>query len=948
MKLSIVVLSAVAVSTLLAGCVGGKTGTIGDLRPFEENEVELTLETLDHETVRNEYQEILALIEDKDLKQQIERRIADVYMMEGQKTLIESGAKPSKSYYREAIKSYKEVLDKYPNSPDNAEVLYQLAKAYDMEGNQSDALEMLNRLTSRHPTFDHNAEAFFRMGDIYFNNKHYGKAETAYRAITKMKGSKLYINAHYMLGWSLYKQSVFEEGLQSFAVVLDDTLGASNGLDSLEKIERLLVDDTLHSMSLALVHQGGARYISKIGKLAKRDYVWMLYDELGEHYLEKERFEDSAATYRSYVTNYNKSEKAPELHSKLIQVYIKGGFPMQALPEKERFIQYYGLHSRYKGILGGVKEELAPTIKQYLEELARHYHAEGQQLAKKLKGIDSKNDKSHYKSVDLASVSYFEKAAKFYKEFVDTFPDDKLVSEMTYLRAETYYASRQYELAVADYENVAYEIKSKKENKNLAKAGYAAIISYQKIISPLDPASRKAKQWQKQAVNSMLRFAQTFHMDKRSPAVLTNAAEYLFSLDQYGQALQVASDLIDKNKSLDKSLKKTAYGIKAHSLFNLLRYAQAEQAYINQRALVPAESELYAKISERIATTIYKKSETSVTNDKQVIAIKQLLTIKTLAPNAKVRVTAQYDAATMMLAVGQWPEAIVELKELIALFPKHKLAFHFPRKLAFAQEKSGDFSTAAESYLALSVKDKDPDVRREALFLSAVLYEKSENYNTAIKRFKQYAHTYEQPFDTRMEARYHLARNYELIKDMTRHLYWLRRIVEGDKEGGSQRTDRSRWMAAWANTKYGDYFAWEFKRRKLRLPLDVSLPKKNQALENATGRYQQAADYNILEFVTLSGFKMAGLYQRFADELRAVSIPKGLSAADAESYTRILNEQAAPFTDLAIELHQANIDRAWQGQFNDWITKSFESMKTLQPARYQKVELEVSYGDEIR
>ena len=61
-----------------------------------------------------------------------------------------------------------------------------------------------------------------------------------------------------------------------------------------------------------------------------------------------------------------------------------------------------------------------------------------------------------------------------------------------------------------------------------------------------------------------------------------------------------------------------------------------------------------------------------------------------------------------------------------------------------------------------------------------------------------------------MEARFNLAELYDLTKEKSKHLFWLRRIIDGDKKGGDQRTDRSRWLGAWANAKYGDYFAWEF------------------------------------------------------------------------------------------------------------------------------------------
>jgi len=51
---------------------------------------------------------------------------------------------------------------------------------------------------------------------------------------------------------------------------------------------------------------------------------------------------------------------------------------------------------------------------------------------------------------------------------------------------------------------------------------------------------------------------------------------------------------------------------------------------------------------------------------------------------------------------------------------------------------------------------------------------------------------------------------------------------------------------------------------------------------------------------------------------------------------------------LAAELHQSNIERGWEGEYNQWIGKSFTMMAQLKPTRFAKAEVIVSYGDEIR
>lgn len=940
------------VAIVTSGCASNKGSTLGSLKKYTpEKEEEIEFKKMNHQEVRAEYKELLDLFEDKQLKEQIERRIADVYMMEGVHD-TNAQKEQKKSYYVDAIKAYRNILEKYPDSPDNAEVLYQLAKAYDMEGNQGEALKMLTQLTQRHPTYPNIAEAYFRKGDIHFNNKDYRNAEQSYLAVTQLDKSRLSVNAHYMLGWAYYKQTEFHKSIDAFTYVLDQLLVNQASIESLGKAEKPLVNDTLHSMTLALDRVGGAKAIASLENIANKHYVWMVYEDVGEYYLDKELYEDSAGAFRLFVSNHRHSIQAPMLHEKLINTYIKGGFPRQALDEKESYVNAYGLHSDYQGNRGGMPAHVVSSLKVYLDELARHYYTEGQAYQKAVAEIEAK-DKKERNEQEMAekavlSIASFDRAADFYQQYVNTFPEDARIDEVYFLKAEALFLAKRYSEAVGDYERVAYKPKGKSAEKHAANAGYAAIISYQKHIATLEADSSDVKKWQAQAVDSMLQFAKVFHKDNRSPTVLTNAAEYLFSLNQYQRALEVSQNLIANNPQLDKTLKKTAYGIIAHSYFKLEDFQNAENNYLSQRELVDRTSEEYAQISERLATAIYKKSEGIVKTGEKEAAIVQLLKVKTLTPDSSIRVTAQFDAATMLLELEQWSRAIVELKELAALYPKHELAVEFPRKLAFAYEKNEQWAYAAEAYLGLSEKDPDAEVRREGLFLAATMFEKNKNYATSIEHFKDYDAKYEKPFSSQMEARYHLATLYETLGEKEQHLLWLKKLIEGDQKAGAQRTERSQWLGAWANIKYGDHYAAEFSSNRLYLPLVKSLPAKNKLLDTAIKQYQAAADYGILEFVTMSSFKVAHLYQQFAKELRESPKPAGLAADEQAVYAEIIEEQAGPFDQLAIELHQANIDRAWEGSFNEWIDRSFVEMKLLSPTRYNKTELIVSYGDEIR
>lgn len=928
-----------AMSTWLGAC--SSQGTIAGLEDdnLEMENASLSFDNLDHQQVRTEYEELLELVDDAYLKEQIQRRIAGVRMQEGESKAAKNA--PRKGYYQQAIAGYIDVLEKYPNSPDNAEVLYQLAKAYEMEGEMNNARQMMERLVRLHPFYPLISEVHFRLGDIYFSKEWYRKAEKSYRETTVQDGGKLLLNAHYMLAWSLYKQGDYKQAMEHLALVLDDLLIAEMSGQKLTNTEAHLVKDTLHSMSLALVNLGGAKSIGDVNALSNKAYIWRVYDELAQFYLGKDRYDDSAVTYREYILKNPLDERAADFHSKLIAAYVKGAFPELILSEKENYVEFYGPHSKYIKTFPDQTASVFKNLKNYYVELASHYHSVGQKALKKMKT----SRESHLP--ELVEKSFY-RATDFYGRFVQTFPDDKQVAGLLYKKADAHFESGQFDLAAQDYLKVGYDFS---RNKLANKAAYASIVAFTKHTDKLT-ANKADKvvldKWHADALEAMLKFARVYHKDDRSTSVLTSAAQSMFALNQYDRAIEVAQDLIKNNKRLNKNLKKAAYGILAHSYFQKGEYQLAQNNYSAQRKLVSKKHADYAEITDQLAASIYKKAEAIQKTGKKQQAITQLLSIKKLAANSKFRVQAQYDAVVLMLGEKQWQRAIKELNGMKRAYPKHKLAVEFPRKLAFAYEQSENWKKAAVAYTQLFKTDPDPAVKQEALFVAAGLQKKLDNKKKAIEYYRDYAHKYEQPFDNRMEARYNLADLYEKLDDKSRHLFWLRRIIDGDKKGGDQRTDRSRYLGAWANSKYGDYFAWEFKRRKLRQPLDVSMAKKNQFLQDATTRYEMASNYNILEFVSQSNYKMADLYERFSKELNNAPMPKGLSDEDTAMYKQIITEQAQPFSQLASDIYQNNIQLSWQGHYNDWISKSFDSMKRLDPVRFGKVEEVARYGDEIR
>ena len=146
---------------------------------------------------------------------------------------------------REAIAIYQRILRDYPYYARSDQVLYQMARAYDELGEPEAAMEVMDRLVSRFPQSRFNDEVYFRRGEFHFVRRQYLAAEESYGAIIAMgKTSDFYELARYKMGWSLYKQELYEEALHHYLALLDFKLEQGYDFDAEAAVAEAAVADT--------------------------------------------------------------------------------------------------------------------------------------------------------------------------------------------------------------------------------------------------------------------------------------------------------------------------------------------------------------------------------------------------------------------------------------------------------------------------------------------------------------------------------------------------------------------------------------------------------------------------------------------------------------------------------------------------------------------------------
>ena len=898
---------------------GGEPVTIESL---EKRVVEINVDQpipASEEKAIESYRRFLELAaEDPLLRAEAMRRLADLEI-EAAEIATAEGSSPSLDA---SIALYRELLESHPDYAKNDLVLYQLARAYEAQGDIDAALATLDQLVSAYPDTIHYDEANFRRGEALFVGGRYEEAEDAYRRVLELgPQTTFYEQAIYKHGWSLFKQERHEEALESFLRLLDLNLGADPDTDSaalfaeMGRAEQELVEDTLRVGSIAFSYLDGPASIEEaLSRTGPRPYAYILYMNLGDLYVEQERWQDAAGAYHAFTELEPWHEKAPLLQAEAIGAYERGGFADLVLDGKRGFVERYGPDSPYwERHVFDEQPEVVAQLKAHLTDLAAHHHA----LAQETKAAEE-----------------YAAAGRWYRTYLATFPDGEDAAATNFLLAEVLYESGDYASAAEEYERTAYAYPFHSKG---GEAGYAALLAYAEHEERLSGAERTA--WHRRSIDSALRFADVYPEHPEAAAVETNAAERLFELNDFVAARDVAMRVVLREPPAPAALERTAWIVAAHSEFDLGSYADAESAYLAALDLVPADDPQHAPLTERLASSIYKQGEAARELGDDQAAVEHFLRVGLAAPTTGIRATAEYDAAAALMRLGDWTRAATVLEDFRSRYPDDALVADATASLAVAYLESGDTARAAGEFERIAETDGDPDVRREASWRAAELWAESGDAARAALAFERYVERHPTPAPAAIDARQRLAELARARNDRTAELRWLTEIVSADAVAGAERTERTRLLAAQAQLELAKPQRDAFRAVQLVAPLDRSLARKRELMEAALTAYRRAADYGLAEVTTAATYEIAELYHALGRDLLASERPAELGPDELSQYEILLEEQAFPFEEQAIEVHELNVGRLSEGVYDEWVRASLEALAELVPVRYAKEEI---------
>jgi len=821
----------------------------------------------------------------------------------------------------EAIELYKKLLKKYPLFERNDEVVYQLSRAYEETGQVDAAMDTIKQLIVKYPESRHIEESQFRLAEYYFTSKKYLDAEEAYQAVVAGgEGSEFFELALYKLGWSFFKQELYEDALKPFIKMLDYKIDNGFELGNIvNKIEKKRVEDTYRVISFSFSYLDGPRSIVEFfDQYGHRPYEASIYSHLGEYYLSKRRFADSTASYQTFVDQNPLSSESPYFSIRVIEIFGKGGFPKLVIETKKSFAKTYSLDSSYWTYFDiNEHPSVLAFMKSNLTDLANHYHA----LYQNKKLAEKKEEN-------------YREAIYWYREFLAAFREETSTPGLNNQLAGLLLEHKDFFDAATEYEQTAYNYPPHADS---ASAAYAAVYAYREHYKVADQSQRSIIK--RETVRSSIRFIEAFPDHKNVTVVLVAAVDDLYELEDFERAIVYGRRAIEVYPDADRKLLRSAWMVVAHSSFNLASYKDSENAYSETLILTDINDESYQSLTENLAASVYKQGEQALKLEDHQLAADHFLRVAKVAPNSKIRPTAEYDAAASLMVLKQWQKVADILEGFRKRFPQHEFLHDITKKLAIVYQENGRYLLAAAEFERIEKENPDDDgLRREALYQAADLYDKAGAINRVLLGYQKLVDYFPEPIEEAIEIRQKMADIYQQQGNRTKYLAQLEIIVETDATGGGSRTDRTQYLAAHASLVLAEPKWLAFTSVALVKPFKQNLAKKKERMSKAIDTFARLVDYQVGDVTAAATFYLAEIYYDFSVSLIKSERPTNLNDEELEQYELVIEEQAYPFEDKAISVHEKNMDLLDIGIYNEWIDKSLAKLAVLSPARYAKTE----------
>lgn len=904
----------------------GRDGeTIGDMRPVFLTFESRPMPAISPSEVARRYHRLFRTSDEPEVRIDALNRLSNIRDRSGSDVGL--SASEEEQVYSEAISSYESILERGSYGGRLDELLYQMAKAHALTGQQDASIQRLKQLVGLYPKSPLVPEARFRLAESAFAAGRYTEAETGYlHLVNSDAGGELGIKARYMLGWSQFKQgpSAWNRAAATFIRVLDEFLPSAQSLGSVSDSSVDTIDDTFRVLALMAARNSGTdTLIAWLDGSRPHHWEHLLFDRLADYYAVKGETIASVAANQAFI-DYSPSHRAvPAFRLQIVDVWQAAGDPEQVRNARAEFVASYSQDSAYAALTGEQKNKWL----SYSKRLADYHYDLATRLVEQ--GRVAKAE------------STFAEAAVYYAHLA---PRIDQSGEMLRLAGDAWLQARDFPKALTNFRRAAYESPGYSE---AADAAWAAVALLRNSLDR--PTTVSAFQPElKDVSNEANRFSGRFEGDSRIPGLMADLAARWLAAGDHQLALDYGSRVLTA-PTASPAERYAAWQVMARIRQEEGDYGLAERAW--GQALNLAESERLANVTEeqvsairkQLATSVYRQAELAVSSGRLGEAVGHFRRVDSVLPGSDVAIRARYDAANTLLKASDWGAAVGDLQSFRADFPQHELTAGISEKLVHAWIQSDEPTRAASELLQAADNHANP---WHLKLRAAELLNQAGNVAERNALYRDYLATAPKA-ESGAEHEQLQTFRHRLVETGDNPDAWREVLVQSELDSTWHTADTLEW-ASRSSLVLGARAAAVFTSIRLSQPLEQSLARKQKALESARQRFLDAEALGGERVLSESLFRRAELYRGLAKDLMASTVPADLNELEAMQYQMLLEEEAFPFEDKAIQLHTENHRRITAEGYDPWIGRSLGVLAELHPGRYERSVKWLGWNMEIR
>ena len=327
----------------------------------------------------------------------------------------------SNQEWKGVINQAEYVLREFPRSKNSDQTLFDMGVAQQFIGLEKESAKTYSTLIQRFPNSTKAGEAYFQLGDYYFDKLDFRNALNNYKQALRYRNSKSYTWALFKLGWCAYNLNDFNGSLNYWRQTVI-AAKASGNKGTIQLKDEALRDMVFAFAELKQVEPAIAYYRANGGE----KYIGKFLLLLAQTFSDQGKYGEAIRTLKRFQQVAPTSPEVPDTQKDIVGLYFDLNRLKNVWAELENFPKLFGPQSRWAQVNAADKKRVL-EVQQLIKDQILYY-------AKLTHKSAQKND----------NAAGYAEAVRGYSLFLKNYPNSREVVEVKYLMADILFVEKKY------------------------------------------------------------------------------------------------------------------------------------------------------------------------------------------------------------------------------------------------------------------------------------------------------------------------------------------------------------------------------------------------------------------------------------------------------------------------------------------------------------------------